>query len=54
VGSTHLYSSTQEAEAGRCVNSRPAWSTKRVSGQSELYSETLIQKLKTKDSPDLV
>lgn len=44
-----LYPSTQETKAGRSVDSRPAWSTKRVSGQPELHSETLIQKSKTKE-----
>jgi hypothetical protein len=36
--------STREAEAGRFLSSRPAWSTKGVRGQSELYRETLSQK----------
>jgi major histocompatibility complex class I len=36
--------STWEAEAGGFLSSRPAWSTKSVSGQSGLYRETLSQK----------
>jgi hypothetical protein len=35
--------STQEAEAGRFLSSRPGWATKRVPGQSGLYRETLSQ-----------
>jgi hypothetical protein len=38
--------STWEAEAGRFLSSRPAWSTKRVPGQPGLYRETLSQKIK--------
>jgi hypothetical protein len=37
---------TREAEAGGFLNSRPAWSTKRVPGQPGLYRETLSQKTK--------
>jgi hypothetical protein len=33
--------STWEAEAGRSLSLRPAWSTKWVPGQPELYRETL-------------
>jgi hypothetical protein len=33
--------STQEAEAGRCLNLRKAWSTEWVSGQQGLHRETL-------------
>jgi hypothetical protein len=33
-----------EAEAGRFLSSRPAWSTKWVPGQQGLYKETLSQK----------
>jgi hypothetical protein len=40
--------STQEAEAGRFLSSRPAWSTKLVPGQPELYKETLSPKTKKK------
>ena len=40
--------STGEAETGRFLSSRPAWSTKRVPGQPELYRETLSQKTKKK------
>jgi hypothetical protein len=35
--------STWEAEAGRFLSSRPAWSIERVPGQPELYRETLSQ-----------
>jgi hypothetical protein len=38
--------STREAEAGRFLSSRPAWSTKGVPGQPGLYRETLSQKKK--------
>ena len=37
-------SSTWEAEAGRFLSSRPAWSTKWVPRQPELHRETLSQK----------
>jgi hypothetical protein len=40
--------STWEAEAGGFLNSRPAWSTKSVSGQPGLYRETLPRKTKKK------
>jgi hypothetical protein len=33
----------QEAEAGSSLSSKPAWSTKAVSGQPELHSESLFQ-----------
>ena len=49
----HLVSfnpSTQEAEAGRFLSSRPAWSTKLVPGQPGLYKETLSPKNKTKQN----
>jgi hypothetical protein len=36
--------STWEAEAGRFLSSRPAWSTDRVPGQPGLHRETLSQK----------
>jgi hypothetical protein len=36
--------STWEAEAGRFLSLRPAWSTKLVPGQPGLYRETLSQK----------
>jgi hypothetical protein len=39
--------STQEAEAGRFLSSRPAWSTKWVPEQPGLQRETLSQKTKT-------
>jgi hypothetical protein len=35
--------STQEAEAGGFLSSRPSWSTKWVPGQPWLYRETLSQ-----------
>jgi hypothetical protein len=35
--------STREAEAGRFLSSRPAWSTEWVPGQPGLYRETLSQ-----------
>jgi hypothetical protein len=38
--------STQEAETGGFLSSRTAWSTKWVTGQPELYRETLSQKKK--------
>jgi hypothetical protein len=40
--------STQEAEAGGFLSSRPAWSTELVPGQPGLYRETLSQKIKKK------
>jgi hypothetical protein len=42
--------STGEAEAGGFLSSSPAWSTKWVLGQPELYKETLSQKTKTKQT----
>ena len=36
--------STQEAEAGRFLGSRPAWSTKWIPGQPGLHKETLSRK----------
>jgi hypothetical protein len=45
-GGAHLNPSTREAEAGRFLNLRPAWSTKWVPWQSGLYRETLSQKIK--------
>jgi hypothetical protein len=41
-------SSTQEAEAGGSLSSRPAWSTERVTGQPGLHRETLSRKNKKK------
>jgi hypothetical protein len=38
--------STWEAEAGRFLSSRPAWSTKWVPGQPGLFRETLSRKTK--------
>jgi hypothetical protein len=38
--------STWEAEVGRFLSSRPAWSIKQVPGQPGLYRETLSQKNK--------
>jgi hypothetical protein len=40
--------STWEAEAGRFLSSRPAWSTGRVPGQPGLHRETLSRKTKKK------
>jgi hypothetical protein len=40
--------STWEAEAGKFLSSRPAWSTKSVPGQPGLRRETLSQKTKKK------
>jgi hypothetical protein len=40
--------STWEAEAGRFLSSRPAWSTEWVPGQPGLHRETLSQKKKKK------
>jgi hypothetical protein len=39
---------TWEAEAGRFLSSRPAWSTEWVPGQPGLYRETLSPKTKKK------
>jgi hypothetical protein len=46
-GGTCLNPSTRESEAGGFLNSRPAWSTKWVSGQPGLHRETLFRKTKT-------
>ena len=43
-----FYPSTWEAEAGRFLSSRPAWSTEWVPGQPGLHRETLSQKIKIK------
>jgi hypothetical protein len=40
--------STQEAEAGGFLSSRPAWSTKWIPGQPGLHREILSQKTKKK------
>jgi hypothetical protein len=48
VGAQTYNPSTWEAEAGRFLSSRPAWSTKWVPGQPGLYRKTLSQKTKTK------
>ena len=40
--------STWEAETGRFLSSRPAWSTEWAPGQPGLHRETLSQKQKTK------
>ena len=46
---THAFNlSTWEAEAGRFLSLRPAWSTEWVPGQPGLYRETLSWKNKTK------
>jgi hypothetical protein len=39
--------STWEAEAGRFLSLRPAWSTEGVPGQPGLHRETLSRKNKT-------
>jgi hypothetical protein len=39
---------TREAEAGRFLSSKPAWSTKWVPGQLGLHRETLSRKTKKK------
>jgi hypothetical protein len=39
--------STREAEAGRFLSSRPAWSTKWVPGQPRLHRETLPREKQT-------
>jgi hypothetical protein len=44
VGAHAFNPSTQEAEAGRFLSLRPAWSTKWVPGQPGLYRETLSRK----------
>jgi hypothetical protein len=45
--------STRQAEAGRFLSSRPAWSTKGAPGQLGLFRETLSWKTnKQKDSSD--
>jgi hypothetical protein len=38
--------STREAEAGKFLSLRPAWSTKLVPGKPGLYRETLSRKTK--------
>jgi hypothetical protein len=35
--------STREAEVGRFLSRRPAWSTEWIPGQPELHRETLYQ-----------
>jgi hypothetical protein len=42
--------STWEAEAGRFLSSRPAWSTKWVPGQPVLYRETLSPNKQTRQN----
>jgi hypothetical protein len=42
--------STCEAEAGRFLSSRPAWSTEWVPGQPRLHRETLSRKTKSKQT----
>jgi hypothetical protein len=42
--------STQEAEAGGFLSSRPVWSTKWVPGQPRIYRETLSQKQTNKQT----
>jgi hypothetical protein len=43
--------STREAEAGRFLSSRPAWSTEWVPGQPGLHRENLSRKPKKKKPP---
>jgi hypothetical protein len=44
----HTFSpSTWEAEAGKFLSSRPAWSTEGVPGQPRVHRETLSRKTKT-------
>ena len=45
--------STWEAEAGRLLSSRPAYSTEQVPGQSGLHRETLSWKTKNKKAKGL-
>jgi hypothetical protein len=45
--------STWEAEAGRFLSLRPAWSTKWVPGQPGLHRETLSQEKKKKSHQDV-
>jgi hypothetical protein len=45
-----LITSTWEAEAGRSLSLRPAWSTEWVSGQPGLHRETLSRKTKPKQN----
>jgi hypothetical protein len=40
VGALAFNPSTREAEAGRFLSLRPAWSTKRVPGQPGIHRET--------------
>ena len=47
MGAHAFNPSTREAEAGGFLSSRPAWSTKRVPGQPELYRETLSRNKQT-------
>jgi hypothetical protein len=51
----HIFNaSTQEAEAGRYLSSRSAWSTQWVLGQPGLHRETLSQKQnKTKQNQSI-
>ena len=41
--------STWEAEAGKFLSSKPAWSRQRVPGQPGLHRETLSQKKEEKN-----
>jgi hypothetical protein len=42
--------STWEAEAGKFLSSRPAWSTERIPEQPGLHGENLSQKTKPKQN----
>ena len=41
-GGACLNPSPWKAEAGRSLNSRPAWSTEKVPGQPQLHRDTLF------------
>jgi hypothetical protein len=43
--------STQEAEAGRFLSSRPVWSTKWVPEQPRLHRETCLEKQNKTKNP---
>jgi hypothetical protein len=48
----HIFSpSTPEAEAGRSLSLRPAWSIEQVLGQPELHRETLSRKKQKPQNP---
>ena len=47
-----LNPSTLEAEAGKSLRSRTAWSIEQVPGQPGLHRETLFQKKKEKEKKE--